>query len=245
VNKEIYNIYSNEYFWDLKYVKDFKQREFTHSWKNLYLRSYLLNLDFRKLISITPINNINLDDEFWYDKFTKDFLTLNKTTTLKELELNSWEQLYEHALSVSNNYPLQPYSCDENDINKIYLGTVPLLSSSDAKFYIEEIVKNMSDNWGFEIVKSNGKRVCLYNIYVSSKDKSYDQVGYEENMKMLFIIEPSSLINNLDIGDCLILYIFECGPWSVILTRDINTYTLSFRKSYKEEIFTINERYAI
>jgi len=243
VNKEICSIYSNEYFWNLKYIKDFSQKEFTHSWKNLYLRSYLLNLDYGKLIFITRINNINLDDEFWYDKFTKDFLTLNKITTLEELVLNSWEQLYEHASSVSNNYPLQSYSCDETDINNIFLDDVPLLSSSDPKFYTEELVKNLSNNWGLEIVKSNGKRICLYNIFIRSRTSN--QVEYEEDIKMLFIIEPLLLINNLDIGDCLILYMFIGDPWSIILTRNINTYELSFRKSYKEEIFTTNKKFKI
>ena len=98
--------------------------------------------------------------------------------------------------------------------------------------FVQEIENGTGgDNRGIKIVKANGKIIPIINTYGSD---NYTQ--HEDNIRDVLMNNPLILLNNLEDGDTLVIYLL---PNNIAFTENIirkgNEYNLFLLKS-KENV---------
>jgi hypothetical protein len=243
VNKDILNICNSDLFWNEKYEQDFKHlgnQRYTYlqendfkTWRELYLWSYLLEIDYTELKRRSSINKeisiICQSERFWREKYEKDYLKLGSyVKTFQQAFNRSWQNIYKYAIDIDDNYPNVEYPFDDEDIDTLYEGqNLPTFKSSNPKDFVDEITNVIgADIHGVEIVKANGKIIPLINFY----NTSFDDV-FQDNIRTIFMDNPLLLIDNLEDGDTLVLYLFGVNSFTENITRRGNEYILFLMKS--------------
>jgi hypothetical protein len=242
VNGNILNICNSDLFWNEKYERDFQQlgnERYTYlqtndfkSWRELYVWTYLLNLKYysqiKKLCSLNlEIKKICSNNLFWREKYEKDYLRLDNYKTIFEQSVgSSWEDTYRNAASISIIYPETIYPFDDNDLDELYQGNYPTFKSNDPNDFAQESEEAIGTSYGIKIVKANGKIIPVINTY------GHNFTQYENNIRGILLNNPLILLNNLEDGDTLVIYLF---PNETAFTENIirkgNKYNLFLLKS--------------
>jgi hypothetical protein len=233
VSKDINNICHDEHFWQVKYIQDFNSHVIEHeSWQDAYEYMYLLNLDYNQLINI---KNDMINDDFWHDKYDRDFVFGNYIKRCYTLGF-TWKKLYQLSNNVYNKYPALIYPFSLNDLNYFYQNNVPLLKSPNINDLRNTITENIHVDSSGACVNVNGKVIALYNFYNDKMSLYTTQELYESAVKRTLEDFIVPILEELHIGDFLIIYnsivpMFTTKIWGIITHTNFG-YELSHYKSY-------------
>lgn len=222
LNKDFHGIFHQDYFWNQKCMNDYTDfNTFTSgrkkTWKRLYIYNYLSQLNYEKLKNIKM-----LDDYFWKDKLNHDYPGL--TILTDHLNKFKYDIIYDEVYQVNKIYPVMNYPLTLDDLNVIYNNHIPILKSSSAEDFIDTF--RLLNHYGAEMIKNN-KQIPLYNYGEDFPN------AYELRIKKLFRDNLLEIIQHLNIGDSLTIYIYDYNPSiNVQLIRFENKYKLIHRKSF-------------
>lgn len=226
IDKHMYTFNHNEYFWQVKYNKDFGKALEKQSWKQLYEYTYLLNLSYDQLIEL---NHPIVNELFWKNKFHQDFVCFER------LQLSStWQGLY-HVTNNTNknypslNYPLLNYPFTTADIN--HYNPLLILESSNPQDFYDELTENIEgDCWGIVMIKNN-KKIPLYNLYHHVNLHHFNDIQCSTCLE--------KILDSLKVNDAFTIYMLnKSRAWGETLTRTEKGYQLTLSKSYPEPYYT-------